>query len=65
MISMKAEHAAEVRIRRRSDVPECEVVVAFPGREISLRLWRPLAYLVPSQMIERHLCLVKIAQSSC
>jgi hypothetical protein len=34
---MKAEHAAEVRVRRRSDVPECEVVVAFRGREMSLR----------------------------
>jgi hypothetical protein len=37
MISIKAEHAAEVRVRRRSDVPECEVVVAFRGREMSLK----------------------------
>ena len=26
MISIKAIHAAEVRVRRRSDIPECEVV---------------------------------------
>jgi hypothetical protein len=29
MISMKAEQAAEVRVRRRIAVPECEVVDGF------------------------------------
>jgi hypothetical protein len=28
---------AEVRVRRHSDVPDCDVIVAFRGREISLR----------------------------
>ena len=36
MISVIAEHAAEVRVRRHSDVPECDVVVAFRGQEMSL-----------------------------
>lgn len=36
MVSAIAEHA-EVRIRRHSDVRECEVVVAIHGREVSLR----------------------------
>jgi hypothetical protein len=34
---MIAERAAEVRVRRHSDVPECDVVVAVRGQEISLR----------------------------
>jgi hypothetical protein len=33
MNSMIAEHAAEVRVRRHSDVPECDVVVAVRGQE--------------------------------
>jgi hypothetical protein len=37
MNSMIAEHAAEVRVRRHSDVPECDVIVAVRGQEISLR----------------------------
>jgi hypothetical protein len=37
MISMIAEHAAEVRVRRHSDIPECDVVVAVRGQEMSLR----------------------------
>jgi hypothetical protein len=34
---MIAEHAAEVRVRRHNDNPECDVVVAFCGQEMSLR----------------------------
>jgi hypothetical protein len=34
---MITEHAAEVRIRRHSDVPECDVIVAFRGQELSIR----------------------------
>jgi hypothetical protein len=37
MISMKAEHAAEVRVKRYNAIPECDVVVSFRGREMSLR----------------------------
>jgi hypothetical protein len=37
MISMIAEQAAEVRVRRHSDAPECDVVVAVRGQEMSLR----------------------------
>jgi hypothetical protein len=38
MPSMNAEHAAaEVRVRRHSDVPACDVVVAFRGKEMLLR----------------------------
>jgi hypothetical protein len=37
MISTIAEHAAEVRIRRHSDAPQCDVVVAVGGKEMSLR----------------------------
>ena len=37
MISMITEHAAEVRIRRHNDVPECDVIVAFRGQEMSIR----------------------------
>jgi hypothetical protein len=37
MPSMIAEHAAEVRVRRHNDIPECDVVVAFRGQEMSLR----------------------------
>ena len=39
MISVIAEHAAQVRVRRHSDVAECDVIVAFRGQEMSLR-WR-------------------------
>jgi hypothetical protein len=31
------EHAAEVRVRRHNDVPECDVMVAFRGKEMSIR----------------------------
>jgi hypothetical protein len=37
MISMIAERAAEVRVRRHSDAPECDVVVAVRGQEMSLK----------------------------
>ena len=38
MTSLITEHtAAEVRVRRHSDVPECDVVVAIRGQEMSLR----------------------------
>ena len=37
MISRIAEPAAEVRVRRYSDVSECDVVVAVRGQEMSLR----------------------------
>ena len=37
MMSMIAEHAAEVWVRRHSGVPECDVVVAVRGQEMSLR----------------------------
>jgi hypothetical protein len=37
-MSMIAEHADdEVRVRRYSDVPECDVVVAVRGLEMSVR----------------------------
>ena len=36
-MSMIAEHAAEVWVRRYSGVPECDVVVAVRGQEMSLR----------------------------
>jgi hypothetical protein len=32
---MIAEHADEVRVRRYSDVPECDIVVAIRGLEMS------------------------------
>jgi hypothetical protein len=34
---MTAERVAEVRIRRHSNVPDCDVVVTFRGLELSLR----------------------------
>jgi hypothetical protein len=37
MTSLITEHAAEVRVRRYGDNPECDVVVAFRGQEISIR----------------------------
>jgi hypothetical protein len=38
MTSLITEHtAAEVRVRRHSEVSECDVVVAFRGKEMSLR----------------------------
>jgi hypothetical protein len=37
MTSMITGHAAEVRVRRHSDIPECDVVVAVRGQEISIR----------------------------
>ena len=36
-MSMIAEHAAEVWVRRYNGVPECDVVVAVRGKEMSLR----------------------------
>ena len=38
MTSLITEHtAAEVRVRRHNDVPDCDVVVAFRGKEMLLR----------------------------
>jgi hypothetical protein len=37
MTSMITEHAAEVRVRRYGDIPECDVFVVFRGQEISIR----------------------------
>jgi hypothetical protein len=37
IIPMITEHAAEVRIRQHNDVPECDVIVAFRGQEMSIR----------------------------
>jgi hypothetical protein len=37
MNSATAEHAAEVRIRRHGDAPECDVVVAIGGKVMMLR----------------------------
>jgi hypothetical protein len=37
MISRIAEHTVEVRIRRHSDAPHCDVVVAVGGKEMSLK----------------------------
>ena len=34
---MIAEHVAEVRIRRHNDAPDCDVVVAVGGKEMSVR----------------------------
>ena len=36
-MSMIAEHAAEVRVRRYNGVPDCDVIVAIGGQEMSLR----------------------------
>ena len=37
MISRIAEHTVEVRIRRHGDTPQCDVVVAVGGKEMSLK----------------------------
>jgi hypothetical protein len=37
MISTTAGPAAEVRIRRHSDMPECDVLVAYRGKTMSVR----------------------------
>jgi hypothetical protein len=37
MTSMSTEGAAAVRVRRYDDIPECEVIVAVRGKEISIR----------------------------
>ena len=37
MTSVFTEHVAEVRVRRYGDNPECDVVVAFRGQEMSIR----------------------------
>ena len=34
---MHAKESAEVRIRRRDDTPECEVVVIVGGQQMSLK----------------------------
>ena len=36
-MSVIAEHAAEVWVRRYNGVPECDVIVAVRGQEMSLR----------------------------
>jgi hypothetical protein len=37
MTSMIAKHAAEVRVRRHGDAPECDVVVTVRGQEMLLK----------------------------
>jgi hypothetical protein len=37
MISTVAELAPEVRVRRHSDMPECEVLVAYRGKIMSVK----------------------------
>ena len=37
MSSMIGENAAEVRVRRYTGVPECDVLVAVRGQQMSLR----------------------------
>ena len=37
MISTIAKQTVEVRIRRHGDAPQCEVVVAVGGKEMSLK----------------------------
>ena len=37
MVSEIARHTAKIWVRRYSDVPECDVVVTFRGKEMSLR----------------------------
>ena len=37
MIPTIAEPAAEVRVRRHKDMPECEVLVAYRGKVMSLK----------------------------
>jgi hypothetical protein len=37
MTSMITEHVAEVRVKRYGNIPECDVVVAFRGQEMSIR----------------------------
>ena len=37
MNSTIAEHGAEVRVRCYDNAPECDVVVVFRGKEMSLR----------------------------
>jgi hypothetical protein len=34
---MTAEYEDEVRVQRRRNSPECDVIVTYRGREISLR----------------------------
>ena len=34
---MTAEYEDEVRVQRRRNSPECDVIVAYRGREMSLR----------------------------
>ena len=34
---MTAEYEDEVRVQRRPNSPECDVIVAYRGREMSLR----------------------------
>jgi hypothetical protein len=36
---MVADEVAEVRIRRYSHAPECEILVSVRGKEICLRCW--------------------------
>jgi hypothetical protein len=37
MISIVPERAVEVRVQRHSSLPECDVIVAVRGREMSLK----------------------------
>jgi hypothetical protein len=34
---MNGKQAAQVRIRRRGDVPECDVIVVIRGKELSVK----------------------------
>jgi hypothetical protein len=35
--SIIAEHTAEVRVRRHVNTPQCDVIVFFRGKEMSVR----------------------------
>ena len=59
----KLEHRGEVRVRRYSGYPECDVVVSFRGREMIIRLpdyrqaikWAQMeakTYKVPGELLE-------------
>jgi len=37
MSSTIAEREAQVRVRRHDDAPDCDVVIAFRGRQLSLK----------------------------
>jgi hypothetical protein len=51
MTSMITEHPAEVRVRRYGNIPECDVVAAFRGQEMSIR-WRDYSQAVKWARVE-------------